>query len=164
MKRERKVERAIEKTVIDEFGEVKHLEQTLIFKLQNVSESSFIKTYLESCQVFLSIKSGTLKILFEIFSLVQYNTNQVDLNASIKSDIAKKLGFKEQTIRNAISELSKHQILIRISNNRFILNPFYFAKGEWRSIKKIRENLTVDFSPEGKIRYTLKKTNTENKN
>jgi len=60
----------------------------------------------------------------------------------------KKLDIKDQTIRNAISKLSKLDLLIKQGTGVYILNPHYFGIGDWSSLKGLR--MTIEYTEQGK--------------
>ena len=65
-----------------------------------------------------------------------------------REEIARKLEIKDQTIRNAISKLSKLNLLIKQGTGVYILNPNHFGIGDWSSLKGLR--MTIEYTNEGK--------------
>ncbi len=111
-------------------------------------EPPYMKLYLDDLALLRQLSKMENLILHEIFKITQYNTNRVILNKFYRDEIAKKLDIKDQTIRNAISKLSKLSLLIKQGTGVYILNPHYFGIGDWSSLKGLR--MTVEYTQEGK--------------
>jgi hypothetical protein len=111
--------------------------------------------------MFLAEISGWIsKIMYELIKSVSYaNKGQfIIINAGYKRIIASSLGIKLQSVTNAINQLVKKGILIKIESAVFQLNPQYFGKGEWKDISKIRYE--VELNAKGKS-IKLKEIETE---
>jgi len=100
-------------------------------------EPNFIKLYLQDiCKLNDIPKTGS-KLLNELLKYTSYD-NKILLPSAIKKEIAKKLDTTVGTLDNALSKLTKKEILRREGTGVYILNPFFFGKGKWTDIKKIR--------------------------
>ncbi len=128
---------------INNNGEVEEEIIETISKIYSASEPSYIKAYQQDFLPVNSLKKCTKEILQEILVYTKFNENTIVLNQSIKVNICHKLGIAYQTLANALTELKKHQLLLYISTGQYIVNPFYFSKGEWKEIKKIRDKIKV---------------------
>lgn len=80
--------------------------------------------------------------------MTQYNTNLVTLNKFFRSQICKTLNTTDSTVRNAISKLSKKEILLKQGTGVYMLNPMLFGKGTWESNKGLR--MTIEYTNQGK--------------
>lgn len=111
-------------------------------------EPPYMKLYLDDLALLRQLSKMENLILHEIFKITQYNTNRVILNKFYRDEISKKLDIKDQTIRNAISKLSKLDLLIKQGTGVYILNPHYFGIGDWSSLKGLR--MTIEYTQQGR--------------
>ena len=73
---------------------------------------------------------------------------RITINSGVKRLMCRELCIKSpQTISNALSKLTKADILKRIETGVYALNPHLFGKGDWRDIEKLR--LNVDYTLDG---------------
>ncbi|OPX46474.1 hypothetical protein [Clostridium thermobutyricum] len=113
-------------------------------------EPDFIKLYLDHVLVHKDVSIKMSPILFEICKLSTYADNQnggmmIFLNKFTKEQIRNNLGYKSiKMVEKAIDNLFKNQIILRKGRGAYILNPYFFGKGNWSDIKKIRA--TIDFN------------------
>jgi len=111
-------------------------------------EPNFIRLYLQDiCKLNDIPKTGS-KLLNELLKYTSYD-NKILLPSAIKKEIAKKLDTTVGTLDNALSKLTKKEILRREGTGVYILNPFFFRKGKWTDIKKIRAEW--EYGEEGRI-------------
>jgi DNA-binding GntR family transcriptional regulator len=89
-------------------------------------------------------KAGN-EVLFSILKRIDYS-NEIFLFAPVKRKIAEELNLKEVTVSKAIEELCKKEIIIRKERGVYVVNPFYFGRGKWENIKKIRMEIGYDIS------------------
>ena len=79
------------------------------------------------------------------------NYNLIILDESTVETILHILGqcdksFTEQTLRNSVSELFQNELLLRLKNNHYYLNPIYFLK---HSIEEHRKELMTTLYKKG---------------
>lgn len=132
-------------------GEVFREERQYTYSLPQ--EPNFIKVYLDNILYLKDIPKKNSGVLFELMKVAHYADHpgggmMIFTNAAMLRMIATTLQVTEKSVRNAISDLTKGQALIRKERGTYLLNPYLFGKGDWKDIAKIR--LTVDFSPNGK--------------
>jgi len=129
-------------------GETREVEQTTERTVKVEQEPSFIKLYLQDiCKLNDIPKTGS-KLLNELLKYTSYD-NSILLPSAIKKDIAKRLNTSVGVLDNALSKLTKKGILKRKGTGVYVLNPFFFGKGKWTDIKKIRA--AWEYSEEGRI-------------
>jgi DNA-binding GntR family transcriptional regulator len=75
----------------------------------------------------------------------------------VKEEIAKELNLKVVTINKAISILSEKNILLRKARGCYLMNPFFFGRGKWENIKKIRMELEYDTDGKHTFRVNIDK-------
>lgn len=141
---------SIEKTLkTDENGVILSEETEVKNTIRIVEkEPPYMKLYLDDLALLRKLSKNENLILHEIFKITQYNTNRVILNKFYRTQIAKHLEIKDQSIRNAISKLTKLHILLKEDTGVYILNPNYFGIGDWSSLKGLR--MTIEYTNEGK--------------
>jgi hypothetical protein len=142
-KKEKTVAQKNEITQIDQDGVVIQTHTENIFKLYTASEPHYIKHYQQCFESINALKNRTEEILQEILLYTTYNKNTIYLNQQIKVDICNKLGLAYQTMTNALTELKQSQILLYVDTGLYIVNPYYFGKGEWKELRKIREKIKI---------------------
>ena len=142
-----KINQSIETEVFDEHGNMvsKRANKTLSWG----TEPSYIKLYLQDILYFSDIPKHHEKILFELLKRACYAGEkegmQIVLNASVKKRIAAELGIQNiRSINNALSDLVKGKILYRIDTGLYNLNPYFFGKGDWQDIARLRLEINYD--------------------
>ncbi|MCF6438047.1 replication/maintenance protein RepL [Pseudoalteromonas luteoviolacea] len=143
-KKQQSLARTTSKSVQDKSGNIIESQTVDEYKSYKDSEPSFVKEYLQDQTKLDNLKKGTVKIFKRLFPLVVFNDNLIILNASIKKDLCLTLGIQLSTLNNALNELKKSQLLIHIDTGVYMLNVFYYAKGHWSEIKKIRSQISCN--------------------
>ena len=133
------------------------VEETTATSFNFGKEPDYVKVYLDNIAVLAEIQGWISKVLYELIKGVTYaNKGQyIIINAGYKRIVAESLGMKQQSITNAVNQLSKKNILIKKESGVFLLNPQFFGRGEWKDISKIRYE--VELSAHGKV-VNLKET------
>jgi hypothetical protein len=75
----------------------------------------------------------------------------INLSPRYRDILCKQLGIKPQSLRNSIMDLCKAKLIKNVSTNEFSVNPYYFAKGDWKTVVEQRRNfhLTVAYNANG---------------
>lgn len=130
----------IRQTIDYETGEITHEVEEKEAMVGN--EPNYIKLYLDNITALNGLTKGSSDILFQLLKYMSYD-NLIILNPFIKQKIQEELGLKNmQSLNNAISKLTKRDILQNVGRGTYRANPFILGKGKWQDIKKIR--LTVE--------------------
>ena len=143
-----------EKTVINQSGEVlEHTKELINYKKIQNQEPDFIKLYLADICYFADLKPSQTNFLTNILSFSFFDKINkrlaVNLDKTTKTDIKFLMKYKNmQSIDNLIADLVKGKILYRDTrygtrSARYLLNPYFFGKYDWKDIANIR--LTVDY-------------------
>lgn len=95
--------------------------------------------------------SSTARVVLDAIFLMADNYNLIILDESTVKTILHILGqcdksFTEQTLRNSVSELFQNELLLRLKNNHYYLNPTYFLK---HSIEEHRNELLTTLYKKG---------------
>lgn len=120
---------------VDELGQIKSTEKVYRFKSE---EPNYIKIYLRDISYFYEIPKGSTDLIYELFNYVNYNTHEIIINIDIKKRIRKLLDTTVATLDNNLSKLIKKGILDKTGTGVYNLNPYLFGKGDWKSIKELR--------------------------
>ena len=109
-------------------------------------EPEHVKIYAPAITPINSLTLSQRRVLYSLLSMASLAKNgmRVVITAGVKRMMCQELGIKNpQTIANALSQMTKAGILIRIETGVYMLNPFLFGKGDWKDIEKLRHS--VDF-------------------
>lgn len=136
-------------------GEVLEYKQT-----KKITIDEFIMVFFASYPELFKLKGVTLKVLMCCWKMSTYNPanntegNVINNNALFKS-YCKSQGLQttDANIDNAVSELSKRNLLIKICRGAYLLNPNYFFKGSLSDRSKIDIYFKVE--PLNKENYKL---------
>lgn len=121
------------------------LEHT-ITKRKVGSEPNFIKLYLQDILYLNDLPKTSNGVLYLLLKKMNYE-NKVEITAGGKREMAKMLNIQENTVKQTIYNFQKKNILKKVDTGLYLLNPFYFGKGEWKDIQKIRLELDYRFYP-----------------
>ena len=131
------MKKAIEttQTIDHTSGEV--LTETTIRRYRG-DEPAYIKLYLQDIAYLHGLPITASDILTELLRYVTYGTQEIILNAPIKRRIAEATGMAVKTVDNRLQELVKKGIIDRVGAGIFVLNPYLFGKGDWKTIMELR--------------------------
>lgn len=121
---------------VDENGEMKEWKKVSRFKSE---EPNYIKVYLQDISYFYEVPKGSTDLVYELFNYVNYNTHEIIINSDVKKRISENMNSSVATIDNNLSKLVKKGIIDRVGRGIFTLNPYLFGKGDWKSIKDLRD-------------------------
>lgn len=122
-------------TVDHETGEIK--ESTTVRAIKG-EEPSYIKLYLQDISYLYGLPATAGDLMHELLQYVTYGTQQIILNASVKEKICKVTGIAKQTLNNRLQDLVNKGIIARDGRGVFVLNPYLFGKGDWKSVRELR--------------------------
>ena len=111
-------------------------------------EPDYVKLYISDILRLQDIHKSGNDILLAIIKRMTYN-NDIALFAPVKREIASDLGIKEITVSKAIELFTNKSILLRKDRGLYLINPFFFGRGKWDDIRKVR--LQVIYSEEGRM-------------
>lgn len=146
---------------MDENGVIKSEEKTFRFRSE---EPNYIKIYLEDISYLYSVPKGSSDLIYELFNYTTYGTNEIIINSFVKQKISKKINTTIPTINNNLTKLVQKGILNRPGSGVFILNPYLFGKGDWKSVKNMRDEnieLKITYNKETGKREILGKIENE---
>ena len=112
------------------------------------NEPAYVKLYLDNILYLSDMPTKHASVLYALLKRAsdagEEEGMQVIVNASLKRRIQESLGFKNiSSINNAITDLTKGNIIYRVDVGIYNFNPHLFGKGEWQDIARLR--LEVDY-------------------
>lgn len=116
-------------------GEIK---SSTVVKRFKGEEPNYVKLYLEDISYLHNIPASAGALLQELLKYVTYGTQEIGLTAVFKRRISEATGFSVKTIDNRLQDLLKAGIISRIDTGTFMLNPYLFGKGDWKTINELR--------------------------
>lgn len=123
------------------------------------SEPSFVKMYVDDVAKLNKLGKTASSLLFSMVKRVGYDS-VIALSVHVKREIAIEMGIKSvQTVDNTIGELIHNEVLKRVCQGTYMLNPHYFAKGSWKDVKELRGGyiqMKITYNEEGrKVESTM---------
>lgn len=126
-----------------ELLEVEHSEGTRTIYKQ---EPSYIKLYIQDLLYMVDMPKGLTNVVYALLENVQFANKglRIYLPTGLKKELIEKLGTTRAAFDNALTKLCKGQIIRRESVGVYALNPYFFGKGEWKDIDKLRMTWNYD--------------------
>lgn len=146
---------SITEKINNETGEIIESEKTKI--IATPATPDFTMIFTQDIGFIANISPGATKLLFGLLSIVN-RRNEINLNKSLKDEIAVAVGLKKTSINVILTQLVNKQVILqtrdddgKIKRGNYLLNPFYFGKGRWQDISKLRVMIEYDFNTHKKI-------------
>lgn len=141
-------------TVDRQTGEVLEESSEVVARLPR--EPAFIKLYLEDINLLMDVPTGPGNLLHILVKKVDFE-GYISLTAGSRDRICEQVGIKRQTLANYLQTLVRKKILKSCGRGDYELNPYLFAKGEWKDISRRRDKfiqLNIRYSPDGERTIT----------
>ncbi|MCX2682677.1 hypothetical protein OQH60_01895 [Campylobacter sp. MIT 21-1685] len=127
-------------------------------RLRRKKREKFMLLYVENFSVIVSLTRKSQEVLAQVLvKKVTYGTNEVVLDGIFRAELCEKLKTSRAVISNCIAELVRKKIFKRekrAGGYIFFLNSYLFGQGEWNTIEKQRQQLTIDYDF---VNYTAEK-------
>lgn len=109
-------------------------------KIPNEPEYVKIYKYVNTLFAFKGIKQSLTPFIIEISNHMTYAKEGqiVSLNKITKAKIADNMGVSIKRLDQVISELKSYDILRKIQNGVYSVNPYIVARGNWADIRKLQ--------------------------
>lgn len=147
MEREKRVTKQIQSTVIDHTtGEVLTETNIETSKIPG-NEPDYVKLYFDDLILLSGLPKSTSNIVVELVRYMTYS-NEIILNSGIRKRICEALNIIPNTLTHALKNLCDADILERIEQNIYFVNPYLFGRGKWDDIKAMR--LTCNYTSKGR--------------
>lgn len=132
---------------------------------QVATREAFILMYVQDIAKLHTLSHAAYRLLVTLATYVEYNTNEFYLNMKRKEEIVNMTGLKFNTISQCLTRLVKKNLLIRVSNSTYQMNPNLFFKGEdMERAKYLEMTIRYEICPEcGEVPEAVKKEKKEKK-
>jgi hypothetical protein len=106
-------------------------------------EPDYIKLYLDDLAYLMHLPNND--VLFCLLKKMNYE-GEVILIKSVVEDICQKVNLKNRTyFYSLIKKYTDKDILIKKDRGVYLFNPFFFGRGKWEDIQKIR--MSINYTP-----------------
>lgn len=114
--------------------------QVITHNLTFDEEPDYVKLYIQTISVFTQIKETTGRVFYELVKLMSYAEYEqlVFLNPVLRQRIQKNLNISQSTFDKSLRQLRDKDLIRRVANNTFSINPNYIGKGSWKNIKRLQ--------------------------
>ena len=117
------------------------------------AEPSFVKMYVDDVAKLNRLGKTASSLLFSMVKRVGYDS-VIALSLHVKREMALEMGIKSvQTIDNTIGELISNEVMTRMCQGTYMLNPNYFAKGSWKDVRELRNGyieMKITYNEDGR--------------
>lgn len=109
-------------------------------KIPNEPDYIKIYKYVNTLFAFKGIKQSLTPFIIEISNHMTYAKEGqiVNLNRTTKGMIAENMGVSIKRLDQVIAELKSYDILRKIQNGVYSVNPYIVARGSWTDIRKLQ--------------------------
>lgn len=132
------MKKVIETTEVVDYGTGEIKSSTTVKRVRG-DEPNYIKLYLGDIAYLHGLSVPTRDLLNELLKYVTYGTQEIMLNAIAKKRIVEATGMAMQTLNNKLQDLLRVGIIDRVAVGTFVLNPYLFGKGDWKTINELRD-------------------------
>lgn len=99
-------------------------------------EPSFVKFYYDDIGRLNNLTGLQIRFLLAILKHLSYD-NMIDFDRKTKASLIENLEMTDNTFRNTVSRLAKANIIKRVANGLYIMNPDLIFKGKQGSRAKL---------------------------
>lgn len=126
--------------VNDTTGEVTG--QTTVYVSSPQSEPPYVKVYFDGFSFLQTLPLYCWPVLLWLMRMIPYaNADPVfEFGAPMRRKAAAELKVSTGRVDHAVSDLMKFGVLLRADRGLYQFSPFFFSRGEWKDIKKLRAN------------------------
>lgn len=114
--------------------------QTTVYVSPPQSEPPYVKVYFDGFSCLRSVPLYCWPVLVWLLRLMPYaNTDPCfEFGAPMRRKVAAELNVSLGRVNHAVSDLLKYGVLLPVERGLYQFNPSFFARGEWKDIKKLR--------------------------
>ena len=123
-----------------ETGEVTEEFVTHHFKAK--VEPPYIKMYIADLCAIKGVADADQALLRKLLVKLDYE-GYVTLSPRSRDAISKDLGISTKTFRNRLTRLTKSGLIKSTSMNEYMVNPNYFARGQWKDVCEQRKKFEL---------------------
>ncbi|AHE95197.1 hypothetical protein E3U40_06360 [Campylobacter fetus subsp. venerealis] len=141
-----KIDRNTREIINNETGEVILTETDSVYRVPQTPD--FVMAFTQDMSFISNISGGASKLLFGILSLIN-RSNEIYIVKEVKEKLSEITGLKFSSISVLVSELHKKNVIIKKNaekrSSAYVINPYYFGKGKWVNVNKLRMIVEYDF-------------------
>lgn len=141
-----KIDTTTKEVVNYETGEVILKETDSVYRVPQTPD--FVMAFTQDMSFISNISGGASKLLFGILSLIN-RSNEIYIIKEVKERLSQITGLKFSSISVLVSELHKKNVIIKKNaekrSSAYVINPYYFGKGKWVNVNKLRMIVEYDF-------------------
>ncbi|MBK3487671.1 hypothetical protein JF116_09785 [Campylobacter fetus subsp. venerealis] len=141
-----KIDRNTKEVIDNVTGEVLLTETDSVYRVPQTPD--FVMAFTQDMSFISNISGGASKLLFGILSLIN-RSNEIYIVKEVKEKLSEITGLKFSSISVLVSELHKKNVIIKKNaekrSSAYVINPYYFGKGKWVNVNKLRMIVEYDF-------------------
>lgn len=141
-----KIDRNTKEVIDNVTGEVLLTETDSVYRVPQTPD--FVMAFTQDMSFISNISGGASKLLFGILSLIN-RSNEIYIVKEVKEKLSEITGLKFSSISVLVSELHKKNVIIKKNTEKrssaYVINPYYFGKGKWVNVNKLRMIVEYDF-------------------
>ena len=118
-------------------GEVVAEETDVTFYID--AETTYVKMYATAACVLGEVPIAERETLRLIAMRLDYD-GKVFISKSIQTELCDALHVTPKTLSNRIAYLLKRGMLHRVRYKEYLVNPDYYARGDWTNVKKLKKD------------------------
>ena len=143
------VREKIENVVDFQTGEITNKTVTSVDNFP--SEPQYVKMYIEDLCSLKGVPNADQSVLRTLLLRLDFE-GYVYLSPRYRKAICNQLDISEKTLRNRLASLVKANLIISVSRGEYMVNPNYFARGNWKNVCEQRKafSLHITYSEKGK--------------
>jgi hypothetical protein len=125
--------------------------------VRHPAEPPYVKLYIDDLCELVQVPTSLKDTLILLLRKLDYD-GYITLSPRFRKDLYEKLSIQDQTLRNRLVQLVQKGLLVREGTNEYLANPFYFARGDWKSIVEQRQafQMRITYSESGRKIRTQK--------
>ena len=130
--------------------------------LRHPAEPPYVKLYIDDLCLLAEVPEALKKTLMLLLRKLDYD-GYITLSQRYRELVCEKLNISSKTLRNRLTQLVSKKLLLKDGINEYQANPFYFARGNWRSIIEQRQafQMKITYTERGKKIETVKAPSNE---
>lgn len=116
-------------------------------------EIYFTKMFRDDLGLLYGVSRNAMMVFMEMASKIKMADQQIYMGTIEKREIVERTGIPQASIYNCLSELCKAQLLTRVVNSVFMVNPYLFGTGSDISIIDSRNKWNSHIEVSMMIKY-----------
>lgn len=127
-------------------GELLSMEHREVSQTIVRQEPPYIKLYIQDVLYMQDMPKGLTNIVYALLRYANYANQglQIFLPLGLKNKLIAELDTTKAVFNNALTKLCKGNIIRRVDVGIYELNPYFFGRGEWKDIDKLRMTWNYD--------------------